>query len=117
MSCSVECKHCKVFPGSTCHLSPGAGMGRMVAVSVTPRGTCTAGLLLMNAVPLSASGAGASAKAGARAGAAAAPRPRSVGSLGRRWPSAPDTGGGAASGDSSGEGSGTMTVSGTFSST
>lgn len=56
-------------------LSPGVGMGRMVAVSVTPRGTGTAGLLLMNAVPPLCPGAaesGADAEAsgdGARAGA------------------------------------------------
>lgn len=156
----------------TCRFSPGAGMGSMVAVSVTPRGTGTAGLLSMNAVPpLPESGAGAGAEApagvGARAGAparddagpgladgavlgprcasweeeeaaaggCAAPlllrlisplprRQRSVGSLGRMSsPPPPTTGGGAASGaggrllpDSSGEGSGTMTASGTFSS-
>lgn len=43
----------------TCRLTPGAGMGRMVAVSLTPRGTGTAGLLSMTGAPLPESGAGA----------------------------------------------------------
>jgi len=130
-------------PLPTCRFSPGAGMGRMVAVSVTPRGTATAGLLLMIAVAPPESGAGAPAVGalagpandGAAAGAAVdaggcaarrtSPLPRrhddrSVGSLGRMSsPPPPWTGAGAASGDgdrpdSSGEGSGTMTASGTF---
>jgi len=145
---------------TTWRFSPGAGMGRMVAVSVTPRGPRTAGLLLMDAEPpplprAAESGAGAGAPgppgAGARAGPGAADgagawwweweeaaggcaalrlaspplprRQRSVGSLGRvSSPPPPSTGGGAASGagekpDSCGEGSGTMTARGTFSST
>lgn len=114
-------------------------------MSVTPRGTGTAGLLSMKGVPLPESGAGASAEAGAgaregpgdddgaSAGAGAcapclsSPFPRlssprlrlhrSVGSLGLMpSSSAPVTGGGAASGDNPGEGSGTIKVSGTFSS-
>ena len=113
-------------PLPTWRFSPGTGMGRMVAVSVTPRGTATAGLLLMNAVPppLPESGAGAPAVVGALAGPADAaagasraavaaggcaarrtsPLPRrhdrSVGSLGRMSsPPPPWTGAGAASGD------------------
>ena len=108
-------------------------------MSVPPRGTGTAGLLLMKAVPppLPESGAGAPAAGPAAVGAGAScaaaaggcaarrtsPLPRrhrSVGSLGRMSsPPPPWTGGGAASGDSwpdsSGDGSaGTMTASGTF---
>ena len=142
---------------TTWRFSPGAGMGRMVAVSVTPRGTGTAGLLLIDAgpppLPAAESGAGAGAPGWPGAGARAGPGPadgagasweweeaggraalrlaspplprrqRSVGSLGRvSSPPPPSTGGGAASGagekpDSCGEGSGTMTARGTFSST
>jgi hypothetical protein len=36
----------------TCRFWAGAGMGRMVAVSVTPRGTGTAWLLLISVAPL-----------------------------------------------------------------